>query len=169
MSSVGLVGHIELRELDDDDLDAIFEMLRDREAIELAAFTAQHPDQRDEFEAWIQRERAADGVRFTVVTEDGGFAGTAVAFPVEEDREVTLWLTRHARGRGIATEALRILVSHEPDRPLFARVAAHNGAAIAVLERNGFTEVSRASVFAPGLDRDAEEVVYALLPALDGY
>ena len=47
------------------------------------------------------------------------------------------------RGRGVATEALRLLVSREPERPLFARVAAHNAASIAVLEKNGFTEVSR--------------------------
>ena len=38
------MGHIELRDLDDDDLDAIFEMMRDRRAVEMAAFTAADPD-----------------------------------------------------------------------------------------------------------------------------
>ena len=49
------MGHIELRDLDDDDLDAIFEMMRDPEAVEMAAFTAADPDDRDAFDAWIAR------------------------------------------------------------------------------------------------------------------
>jgi RimJ/RimL family protein N-acetyltransferase len=162
------VNHIELRDLDDDDLDAIFEMMRDPEAIALAAFTATDPDDREAFDAWVARQRSSPGVLSMVVTENGGFAGTAAAFTVDGDREVSYWIARHAWGRGIAGEALRLLVSREAERPLFARVAAHNAASIAVLERNGFTEVSRNVDFAPGLGRETEEIVFALLPALDG-
>ena len=162
------MNHIELRDLDEDDLDAVFEMMRDAEAIALAAFTADDPDDRAAFDAWVARNRARDGILSLVVTENGGFAGTIASFTVDGDREVSYWLARHAWGRGIATEALRLLVSREPERPLFARVAAHNAASIAVLEKNGFTEVSRNTEFAPGLGRETEEIVYALLPALDG-
>jgi hypothetical protein len=114
------VNHIELRALDDDDLDAIFEMMRDREAIAMAAFTAEDPDDRAAFDAWIERQRADENVLSFVVTENGGFAGTIAAFTVDGDREVTYWIARHAWGRGVATAALRLLVSHEPIRPLFA-------------------------------------------------
>lgn len=162
------MGHIELRDIDDDDLDAVFEMMRDPEAIALASFTADDPDDRAAFDAWMGRNRARDDVFYAVVTENGGFAGSIAAFTLDGDREVTYWLARHAWGRGVATEALRLLVSREPERPLFARVAAHNAGSIAVLERNGFTEVSRDVAFAPGLGRDTEEIVFALLPALDG-
>jgi RimJ/RimL family protein N-acetyltransferase len=162
------VSHIELRDLDDDDLDAVFEMMRDAEARALAAFTADDPDDREAFDAWIARERSADDVLYQVVTENGGFAGTAAVFTVDGDREVTIWIARHAWGRGVATAALRLVMSREPVRPLFARAASHDAAAIAVLRSSGFTEVSRNTVFAPGLGREAEEVVFALLPALDG-
>lgn len=160
--------HIELRPVEDDDLDAVFEMMRDPEAISMAAFTAKDPDDRDAFDAWIARQRASEDVDFFVVTENGGFAGTAGVFTVDGDREVTYWIARHAWGRGVATEALRLLVSREPTRPLFARAAAHNAASIAVLERNGFTEVSRNVDFAPGLGREVEEIVFTLVPAIDG-
>jgi RimJ/RimL family protein N-acetyltransferase len=163
------VGHIELRHLDDDDLDAIFEMMRDPKAVAMAAFTSEDPDDRDRFDAWIARERASAGVSLFVVTENGGFAGTAAAFTVDTDREVSLWLARHAWGRGVATAALRLLISHEAERPLYARAAAHNAAAIAVLTKMGFTEVSRNIDYAPGLGREAGEIVFALVPALDGY
>lgn len=161
------MAHIELRELDDDDLDAIFEMMRDRTAVEMAAFTAADPDDRDAFDAWIRRQREAPEVATFVVTEDGGFAGTAATFSADGDREVTYWIARHAWGRGVATHALRLLVSREPERPLFARVAAHNAAARAVLEKVGFTEVSRDVEFAPGVGRDVEEIVMVLVPTLE--
>ena len=162
------MNHIELRALDDDDLDAIFEMMRDREAIAMAAFTAEDPDDRDAFDAWIARQRAADDVLTLVVTENGGFAGTAAAFTVDGDREVSYWIARHAWGRGVATAALRLLISREPVRPLFARAAAHNAGSIAVLKKAGFTEVSRNVDYAPGVKREVEEIVFTLTPTLDG-
>ena len=161
------MGHIELRDLDDEDLDAIFEMMRDPAAVEMAAFTAADPDDRDTFDAWIERQRAAADVALYVVTERGGFAGSAALFSVDGDREVTYWIARHAWGRGVATEALRLLVSREPERPLFARVAAHNTASLAVLTKVGFTEVSRDIEFAPGVGREIEEIVLVLVPVLE--
>lgn len=162
------MGHIDLRALEDDDLDAVFDMMRDRDAIALAAFTAEKPDDRAAFDAWIGRVRGSADADTRVVTEDGGFAGTIASFAVDGDREVSYWIARHAWGRGVATEALRLLVAREPVRPLFARVAAHNTGSIAVLEKNGFTEVSRLTSYAPGVGRDVEEIVYVLVPALDG-
>lgn len=162
------VNHIDLRPFDDDDLDAVFEMMRDREAVEMAAFTASDPDDREAFDAWIARQRASDDVLCLVVTENGGFAGTAAAFTVDGDREVSFWIARHAWGRGVATSALRLLISHEPVRPLFARVAAHNAASIAVFRKVGFTELSRNVDFAPGVGREVEEIVFTLPPSLDG-
>ncbi|GAA5210555.1 GNAT family N-acetyltransferase [Microbacterium kyungheense] len=162
------VHHIDLRPIDDDDLDAVFEMMRDREAIEMASFTAADPDDRAAFDAWIARQRASDDVLCLVVTEDGGFAGTAAAFTVDGDREVSFWIARHAWGRGVATAALRLLISHEPVRPLYARAAVHNSGSIAVLRKVGFTELSRNVDFAPGLGREVEEIVFTLPPALDG-
>ena len=99
------MSHIELRDLDDDDLDAVFEMMRDPVSIEMAAFTASDPDDRAAFDAWIARQRANPDVLLQVVTENGGFAGTAAAFTVDGDREVSFWIAPHARGRGIATAA----------------------------------------------------------------
>lgn len=161
------MGHIELRDLDEDDLDAVFDMMRDRVAVEMAAFTAADPDDRAAFDAWIARQRAAPDVALYVVTENGGFAGTAALFSADGDREVTYWIARHAWGRGVASEALRLLVSREPERPLFARVAAENAASLAVLTKVGFTEVSRDIEFAPGAGREVEEIVLVLVPTLE--
>lgn len=165
---MGSVAHIELRAVHEDDVDAIFEMMRDRDAVAMAAFTAEDPDDRDAFDTWFSRVASSPDVAYFVVTEDGGFAGTAAAFTVGEDREVTYWIARHAWGRGVATEALHQLVTHEAVRPLFARTAAGNAASIAVLRKAGFTEVSRSVAYAPGVGAEVEEVVFTLVPNLDG-
>ncbi|MCU4673771.1 GNAT family N-acetyltransferase [Microbacterium fluvii] len=164
------MGHIELRDLDDHDLDAVFEMTTDADAVALAAFTADDPTDRAAFDAWIARERASRSVALHAVTDDGAFVGIAATFAVGDDREATVWIAHEAWGRGVATEALRLLVAGEPERPLFARLAAHDAAAIAAFEHNGFTEVSRSLQFAPGLGHEVEveEIVFALMPALDG-
>lgn len=162
------MGHIELRDLEDDDLDAVFDMMADAGALAMAAFTAADPTDRPAFDAWLARERSAPDVALFVITENGGFAGTAALFTVDDDREVTVWVARHAWGRGVATDAVRLLISREPIRPLFARVAEPNAAAIAVLTKTGFTEVSRQRSFAPGLDAEIDDVVFTLLPVLDG-
>ncbi|WP_375386490.1 GNAT family N-acetyltransferase [uncultured Microbacterium sp.] len=161
------MGNIALRDLDDDDFDAIFEMMRDPEAVAMAAFTASDPDDRAAFDAWLERQRTTVGVRMFVVTENGGFAGTAGLFTVDGDREVTYWIARHAWGRGVATAALELLVSHEPERPLYARAAADNVRSVAVLSKAGFTEVRREVSFAPGLGREVDEIVFALVPTLE--
>lgn len=161
------MSRIALRDLDDDDLDAVFEMMRDRRAIAMAAFTASDPDDRVAFDDWIARQRANPATRIFVVTERGGFAGTAGLFSVDGDREVTYWIARHAWGRGVATAALELLVSLEAERPLYARAAALNAASIAVLAKVGFTEVSRTVSFAPGLGREVEEIVSTLVPTLE--
>src|SRR3546814_4956801 len=118
------VSHIELRDLDDDDLDAVFDLLREPEAVSPAAFTPSDPDDRAAFDTWIDRQRTSADVRLWVVTDDGCFACTAAAFTIDGDREVTYWIAHHARGRGVGTAALRLLVAREPERPLYARVAA---------------------------------------------
>ncbi len=163
-----MVNHIELRDLDDDDLDAVFEMMRDPEAVAQAAFTAEDPDDRAAFDAWVARQRADPDVLYHVVTENGGFAGTIAAFTIDGDREVSFWIARHAWGRGVATAALRLLISREPTRPLFARAATANAGSRAVLTHAGFTEVSRNVDFAPGVGREVEEIIFTLVPALDG-
>jgi RimJ/RimL family protein N-acetyltransferase len=158
---------VELRDLDDDDLDAVFEMMRDPEAVARAAFTAADPDDRAAFDEWMRRQREDAAVSLFAVTEDGGFAGTAALFTVDGDREVTYWIARHAWGRGVATRALRQLIATEPERPLYARVASDNAASVTVLERIGFTELSRTTSFAPGAGREVEERVYVLPPVLE--
>ena len=144
LATVGRVNHIELRDLDDDDLDAIFEMMRDRESIRLAAFTVADPDDRAAFDERLHRMRTSPSIAVRAVEADGVFAGTVGAFTLDGEREVTYWIRRELWGNGIATAALRLLIAAEQERPLHARVAAANVGSLRVLERAGFARMEEA-------------------------
>ena len=134
----------------------------------MAAFTADDPDDRAAFDEWMTRHRASPDVSMFTITERGGFAGTAATFTVDGDREVTFWVARHAWGRGVATAALRLLVSREPVRPLFARVAAAQPPRLRRCCARSASPRSRATrAFAPGIGREIEEIVFTLVPTLE--
>ena len=84
------------------------------------------------------------------------------SFTVEGDRELTYWVDPGRWGRGIASEALRLFLMSEVQRPLHARVAAHNRRSGKVLERNGFVKVGEETSWAEGAGDDIREHVYRL-------
>jgi len=65
------MGHIELRDLDDDDLDAVYDMLRDPIAVAMAAFTPVDASNRAAFDEWIASCRSSSDIALHVVTESG--------------------------------------------------------------------------------------------------
>lgn len=132
------MSHIELRDIDDDDLDAIFEVVRDDDVERTASDV---PDDRSAFDEWMLRLRDSAEASAHVVTDDGGFAGVAWVDTVGGERTVAYAIARHAGGRGVGGEALRLLVSREADRPLYARLGGGDTASLDLLAPIGFSEL----------------------------
>jgi RimJ/RimL family protein N-acetyltransferase len=150
---------VALRPLEDRDLDAIFEHMRDPQSVLMAAFTAADPDDRAAFDAHMAKVRAAPGVTNRAVTCDGELAGTIASFVVEGDTEVTYWIGRQWWGQGIATRALELLLELVPVRPLHARAASDNAASLRVLAKAGFVPVGREISYAPARGTQIEETI----------
>lgn len=127
-----------LRALADADLDSVFAWEGDSRARRMAVFTRDDPSDRAAFDAHFRRIRADASVLVRAVVHDGQLAGTIGAYGAEGEREVTYWVDPARWGRGIATEALRQLLTIETERPLHARVAEGNVASRRVLEKAGF-------------------------------
>ncbi len=153
---------IVLRSVHDSDLDAIFVMQQDAEAVRMAAFTAPDPTDRAAFDAHMARIRTSPDVSVYAITLEDELVGTAGAFVMEGEREVTYWVDRARWGRGIATAALAELIAREPVRPLFARAASANAGSIAVLGKNGFVEIGRERSYASGVNAEIEETIFRL-------
>ncbi len=79
------------------------------------------------------------------IVVDGDLAGSVNVFQIEgsTDNFLGYWVARAFWGRGVATRAVRLIVTEVTTRPLVANVKAQNAASLAVLARNGFVEVKR--------------------------
>lgn len=151
-----------LRPVRDEDHDALFAFQRDPVAVRMAAFTREDPDDRAAFDEHQHRVRTGEGIRHRAIERDGVLVGTVAAFTVEGEREVTYWVDPARWGEGIATQALRLLLAEEPERPVHARVAAHNTGSRRVLEHCGFVVVGHDRGFAAGVGTDTDELVLRL-------
>jgi RimJ/RimL family protein N-acetyltransferase len=153
---------IALRPLADADLDELFLWESDPSAVELASFTRADPSDRDAFDAHYERVRADPANTLLAIEADGEFAGTIGSYTMEGEREVTYWIDPARWGRGVASRALAAFLELERTRPLYGRVAAHNGGSAKVLARAGFVEAGTDTGFAPGLGREVVERIFRL-------
>ena len=154
--------NIALRPLVDDDLDAIFEQMKDPESVRMAAFTPEDPADRQACLARRSRIRADPSVVERVIEADGTFAGTIASFEIDGEREVTYWIDRALWGRGIASAALQSFLSTSTERLLFARAASDNAGSLRVLEKAGFRRIGVDRGFARGRGEEIEEVILRL-------
>lgn len=98
---------VALRPIEDADLDALFDQMRDPESVRMAAFTAKDPNDRNAFDARMVSLRSSLDITMRAVTSDGQLVGSIASFVIEGDTEVTYWIDRSAGGRGIASRAWR--------------------------------------------------------------
>ncbi|GIF19492.1 RimJ/RimL family protein N-acetyltransferase [Actinoplanes tereljensis] len=153
---------IALRPVADADVEPLFQMMRDPEAVRMAAFTSEDPDDREAFEAHLSRIRANPEVTNRVITEDGEIVGNIACFVMEGDTEITYWIDRSRWGQGIATEALTQFLDLVKTRPLHARAASDNARSLQVLQKAGFAPIRTEVSYAAGRSKDIEETVLLL-------
>jgi RimJ/RimL family protein N-acetyltransferase len=154
---------VSLREIRDDDLPVFYSNTSDPEAVWMAAFTHEDPSDRTHFEAhWARIRQDPSVIALTVVGEGGEVVGSVGLYGPAEEREITYWIGREYWGHGVATAALRELLSVVPDRPLRARAAADNHASIRVLEKCGFVVTGSDRGFANARGEEIDEAVLTL-------
>jgi len=151
-----------LRTLTDGDLDALFGWESDPRAVRMAAFTRADPSDRDAFDAHYERVRNDPSATLLAIDVEGEFVGTVSSFTREGEREVSYWIDPARWGQGLASRALRALLAIEPTRPIYGRVAEHNGASAKVLARAGFVEIGSDTGFAAGVGAEIVERIYRL-------
>jgi RimJ/RimL family protein N-acetyltransferase len=154
-----IVADVALRPIDDSDLDALFDQMRDPESVRMAAFTVADPNDRTAFDARMAKHRASAEITLRAVTADGLLVGSIASFAIEGDTEITYWIDRSCWGQGIAGRALALLLSEVPVRPLFARVASDNAGSLAVLRKAGFAIIGTETSYANGRATDIEETI----------
>jgi RimJ/RimL family protein N-acetyltransferase len=133
----------------------MFGMLSDTESRQMAPFVSIDYATRAEFDLRIAEMNVDPSVMLFSVIASGHFVGAIMSHDGDGGREVFYWIRRIAWGRGLTAEAMSRLLNLDHTRPMHAHILASNPRARAVLEANGFTEISRE----PGADPEAAEVV----------
>jgi RimJ/RimL family protein N-acetyltransferase len=152
-------GVVRLRDVTDDDLPILFEYQREPEANRMAAFP---PRDWDAFQAHWRKVLADKSNLAKIIELDGNVVGNIGAWGEPTSREVGYWIGQKYWGRGVATRALSALLSHVPERPLYAHVVKHNVASLRVLQKCGFTIVSESTSPASTGGDEVEELLLAL-------
>jgi RimJ/RimL family protein N-acetyltransferase len=127
---------VRLRQVEEADLEVLFEQQLDPEAARLANFPSRD---RERFMAHWTTRILGDPTGFVqTVTVDGQPAGHVVAWWDRDRRFVGYWLGRPFWGRGVGTRALRLFLQREQTRPLYADPSSGNPASVRLLEKCGF-------------------------------
>lgn len=153
---------VALRPIEDFDLDALFDQMRDPESVQMAAFTAEDPDDRKAFDSHMSTVRTSPDVTMRAVTRDGRLVGSIASFVVDGRIEVTYWIDRAVWGHGVASEALALFLGSVVVRPLYARAASDNVGSLRVLRKARFTIIGTEVSYAPARRTDIEESLLRL-------
>ena len=150
---------VRLRSVDERDLDVFFDHQADPQAVEMAAFPARDKDQ---FAAHWARLRSDDALLVRTVVADGVVAGNIGSWQQDGQQLLGYWVGREWWGRGVATQAVALLVDELAIRPLYAHVARHNVGSIRVLEKCGFRRDRAQEAKAPAPEDGIEEFIFVL-------
>jgi len=153
---------VSLRPATDADFDALFELESDVEGANMIAFLPREPGDHDAFSAHWTRITTDATVITRVIEVEGAFAGYAVSFVIEGERQVGYWIARELWGRGIASSALLALVAEIPERPLWGSTASDNLGSQRVLQHAGFVFDRMERSHAPRRGSEIDEKVFRL-------
>ena len=150
---------VRLRNVEDRDLEVFFDHQADPQAVEMAAFPARD---KDRFAAHWAKVRGDDALVARTIVADGMVAGHIGSWPENGQQLLGYWVGREWWGRGVATQALALLMEEVSIRPLYAHVAAHNVGSIRVLDKCGFRRDRVQEAKAPAPDDGIAELIFVL-------
>ena len=153
---------IELRDVTEQDIAIFFDFMQDKEQQWQAAFISEHPeDQAAHTNHW--NKILADPANLNLTIEvDGLVVGNIGRWWLDGVPQLTYWVGNQYSNKGYATEALKLFLTIETNRPLEARCAFDNQGSIRVLEKNGFVLAGSDHYFSNARKEEITELIFRL-------
>ena len=130
--------NVVIRPVENGDLETFYTQQMDPVALEMAVFGARD---RDAFMKHWDRIRNDPACITRAALADGQLAGNVMIWTKDGRTFLGYWIGRDFWGRGIATEAVRLVLQEEAERPMYAWVALTNKGSVRVLEKSGFVRL----------------------------
>lgn len=154
--------NIKIRPTAVEDLETLFHFQLDDEANHLAAFTSKDSRNKEAYIAKFTKLLADPTVNNQTIMAGTVIAGSIAKFIMEGDAEITYWIDKNFRGKGVATTALENFLVLKTTRPIFGWVAFDNPGSQKVLEKCGFIKIGTDKGFANARQMEIEEFIYRL-------
>ena len=135
--------YLQLRNIKPTDLERLYQFQADPLANEMADFPAR--DHSAFFEHWQTNILSNTDIAAKAIIVDNDIVGSIVLWQSEQQWLLGYWLGREFWGKGIASNALRVFLSEQTQRPIIAEVTELNLGSIKVLEKNGFKHIGVAN------------------------
>ncbi|MCG5220310.1 GNAT family N-acetyltransferase [Streptosporangium sp. KLBMP 9127] len=130
---------VQLRNVEDADLELFFQHEHDPETVRRSKFT---PRERERFMThWRTKVLGDPTVLVQTVTVNGEAAGNVVSWTDEGRRFIGYVFGRAYWGRGVGTGALTLFLQQEKIRPLYADPFTGNTGSVRLLEKSGFVRI----------------------------
>ena len=129
---------VSLRRVESGDLQILYSFQADEESNRVAV--ARPRSLKDFNEHWT-RVLSDPGVFVRAIVSDQQVVGSVTCFPLDGVHWIGYWVGRCYWGRGVATQAVSLMLIDIERRPLFARIAASNVASCRLIERCGFVAI----------------------------
>jgi len=110
---------------------------------------------------WEQM-RSDERVLARTIVWKGAVTGYVVHLIQRDKPSISCWLGRDYWGKGVATQAVRDFLDLIEKRPVYARVAYDNLAAMQVFRKTGFEIVGYDSFFSEAHGYEIDEIILAL-------
>lgn len=151
-----------LRGLLPEDLPILHAYEADPDARRMAAFNTGGSPSLADYQAKWARHLADPSVVIRAVMLDDELVGSVGSYLAAGERQVTYWIGRPHWGKGIATQALNLLLQQIEERPLYASCAGDNLGSLRVLQKCGFVIADQTKAFADGRGEVVTEVMLEL-------
>jgi [ribosomal protein S5]-alanine N-acetyltransferase len=152
-----------IRNAQESDLEALYQLQLDPEYNRMAAFGSAVPEDRTAFMNHKHKILRDPACLFYTIQLDLEPIGNIGSFFFEGERDLGYGIAKEHWGKGYATRAVQAFLLIEKTRPLGARVAIHNPGSARVLEKCGFVYLKSEHGFSDFLQTTVEEKIFSLV------
>ena len=153
---------IQLRQVLADDIGLFFEQHLEVRPMPADASVADRDSRKATFLDRWEHMLSDETVTARTIVWKGAVAGYVAYSMQREKPTISSWLGRAYWSKGIATQAVRDFLDVVQERPLYARVAYDNLAALQVLRKIGFEITGHDSFFSEAHGYEVDEIILAL-------
>lgn len=129
-----------IRDVQESDLQALFEIQRDPESRWMAAFGSKNLDDKEAFLRHMCKIANNKDAIYKVVEHEDQVVGSVGKWISEHGPELTYWTDKRFRGTGLTSSAVEEFLLLFIERPLYAHTAGDNVASQAILNKLGFSK-----------------------------